>query len=94
MVGKDGDKCLVIACLSTYHCSMEVDYSWLFNGTVIKEGRKSFILYITQPGSYQCVVKVNDKEDTTAAVDVVRVVGESNTRGSEKTHGKCLDTSI
>jgi hypothetical protein len=62
---------------------MQVEYSWLLNGTVIKEGRKSFLVYVTQPGTYQCVVKVNNKEEKTDPVEIVNKVKEQ-TSGREK----------
>ena len=57
---------------------MEVEYTWLLNGTVIKEGRKSFLLYVNEPGTYQCVVKVNDNEQKTVAIEIVEKAVERN----------------
>ena len=71
IIGKDGDNCLIIACLSTHHCSMIAEYSWLLNGTPIKKGRKSCILYVTQPGVYQCTVKVNENTETTKPINII-----------------------
>ncbi len=62
---------------------MDVEYSWLLNGTVIKEGRKSFIVYVTQPGTYQCVVKVVNNEQKTAPIEIVNKVKEQ-TSGRDK----------
>lgn len=63
---------------------MEVEYSWLLNGTLIKEGRKSFLVYVTKPGTYQCVVKVNNSEQKTAPVKIVKKVNEAEASGGEK----------
>ena len=76
-MGKDGDDCLIIACLSAYHCSMTVEYSWLFNGTQFKQGRKSCIVYVTEPGVYQCSVKVNDNEETTHPICIITETNET-----------------
>lgn len=62
---------------------MEVEYAWLLNGSVIKEGRKSFLVYVNEPGTYQCVVKVNNNEQRTAPIEIVEKVPEQNS-GYEK----------
>jgi hypothetical protein len=50
---------------------MEVDYSWSVNGTMLKAGRKANLVYVNQPGQYQCVVTVNDHVAKSQVIDVV-----------------------
>jgi hypothetical protein len=39
---------------------MEVEYAWYRDGVPLKQGRKSCLLFVNEPGQYHCVVKVND----------------------------------
>ena len=80
----DWENCLILACLSTYHCTMEVEYSCFLNDTLIKKGRKTCIIYISQPGIYHCVVKVNSNKQTTVQIEIVKQVKEPETSGMEK----------
>jgi hypothetical protein len=59
-IGIDEDNCLVLAFFSFYHCTMEVEYAWYRDGVPLKQGRKSCLLFVNEPGQYHCVVKVND----------------------------------
>lgn len=52
---------------------MTVEYSWFINGKPIKEGRKASIVFVDQPGQYQCVVKVNGNVEKSATINVVEV---------------------
>ena len=56
----DEDNCLLLGCISYYHWTMEVDYSWYLNGSLLKKGRKANLVYVQQPGQYECVLTVND----------------------------------
>ena len=76
-VGIDGDNCLILGCFSYYHCTMMVEYGWFFNGTPLKKGRKTNLVYVTQPGQYQCVVSVSEHVAKSQVIDVV-VVEETN----------------
>ena len=62
---------------------MEVEYSWFLNGTLLKERRKSFLVYVSQPGTYQCVVKVNKNEQKTSPIEIVNEVNKQSS-GQEK----------
>ncbi|CAB4008630.1 5 nucleotidase, partial [Paramuricea clavata] len=67
----DEDECIIIGCISYYHCTMEVDYSWSVNGIMLKTGRKANLVYVNQPGQYQCVVTVNDHVAKSQVIEVV-----------------------
>ena len=73
-VGIDSDNFLVLACFSLYHCTLEVEYAWYKDGELLKQGRKSCILFVTEPGSYHCTVKVNDHEERSAVLNILEEV--------------------
>ena len=50
---------------------MEVEYSWSLNGTILKTGRKANLVYVSQPGKYQCVVTVNNHAAESKVIEVV-----------------------
>ena len=57
---------------------MEVDYSWLLNGSLLKKGRKASLVYVQQPGQYQCVLSVNDHVAKSDIVNFVIAAEKSN----------------
>ena len=73
LVGFDEDNCLLLGCVANLHCSMVVDYSWFLDGNPLREERKTNVLYVHQPGKYQCVVKVNDHVQKSAEISVIEV---------------------
>ena len=52
---------------------MEVDYSWYLNGSLLKKGRKTNLVYVQQPGQYQCVLTVNDHVAKSEIINIVIV---------------------
>ena len=69
----DEENCLFLGCISYYHCTMEVDYSWYLNGSLLKKGRKTNLVYVQQPGQYQCVLTVNDHVAKSEIINIVIV---------------------
>ena len=72
-VGIDEDNCLLLGCISYYHCTMEVNYLWFLNGSLLKKGRKANLVYVQEPGQYQCVLTVNDH---VAKSEIIKVIVE------------------
>ena len=69
---------------------MIAEYSWLLNGTPIKKGRKSCIVYVTQPGVYQCTVKVNENTETTKPINIIMETDENEQDNEIQKPGKLL----
>ena len=64
---------IVLGCLATKHLEAPGDlmYLWYHNDTLVKEGKKACLLYVSHPGKYKCKITLGSQHQFSKVVEVV-----------------------